>query len=73
MAELKLKVKSWQTPNFVLAEMPTRPKQDGIISVPQWPLQDVDAAVLAELCDEFRREIFLKAGKNDPFSVVEKG
>ena len=31
-----------------------------------WPLHTVDAVVLAAMCDEWRRSVFAKAGKEDP-------
>jgi hypothetical protein len=34
--------------------------------VPKWSLKEVDAETLAKMCDDFRAEIFRKAGKPDP-------
>ena len=56
----------WQTPNYVIGQMPSRPRQDGIHESPKWHVSEVDAEDLARLCDAFRAEIFRKAGKPDP-------
>jgi len=48
--------------------MPPGRRQDGFNpdAVPKWELHDVDADTLAAQCDQFRAEVFLKAGKSDP-------
>jgi hypothetical protein len=66
MAEMKLKLQPFTVPNYVVAEMQPGLKQDGIKEAPKWPLRDVDPDTLAELCDEFRRAVFLKAERPDP-------
>lgn len=66
MANVQLELQPFTTPNFVIGKMPARQKQDGIIEGPKWELAEVDADVLARLCDEFRAAVFTKAGKADP-------
>ena len=66
MAALKINVQPFTTPNFVLARMPPRLKQDGFAEAPKWALSEIDADVLSILCDDFRAEIFRKARKPDP-------
>jgi hypothetical protein len=61
----------WSTPNFVITRYEVRPREEGITEGPKLPLAQVDAATLAELCDEFRREIFEKAGKPDPRGTAD--
>ena len=68
MSDMKIDVQPWQTPNYVIGKMPSRPRQDGFIEGPKWALSEVDADVLAKLCDQFRAEVFRKAGKPDPSS-----
>lgn len=62
MAELPLKLKPFNTPNFVMAETANKANymKGGV------HLRDVPADVLSDLCDEFRRNIFLKAEQADP-------
>ena len=56
----------WNVPNFVLLQGPVGRRQDGPQQGMTLPLASVQAEVLAEMCDEFRAEIFRKAGKVDP-------
>lgn len=66
MVETKIELVPWVVPNFVSAKMPPRPRQDGWSEGPKWPLAEVEAETLARLCDDFRAEVFRKAGKPDP-------
>jgi hypothetical protein len=59
MNVINIPLKPWVTPNFVVGD--TAPTRGAA-----WPLKDVDAEVLAQLCDDFRAEVFRKAGKDDP-------
>lgn len=66
--KVEIELMPWIVPNFVTAKMPARPRQDGFNpdAVPKWSLAELDAKVLAAQCDEFRAEVFRKAGKDDP-------
>lgn len=66
MPVMKLELQPFSTPNFALAKVRSGLRQEGIIEGPKWPLSEVDADTLSELCDEFRAEVFRKAGKADP-------
>lgn len=57
------------TPNFVIQKTAPRPRQEGMIEAPKYSLRELDAETLAGLCDQFRREIFEKAGKPDPLNT----
>lgn len=59
---MKIKLQPFSTPNFVIQQMPSRPRQDA----PSYQLSEVDAEVLAAMCDAFRAEVFRKTGKPDP-------
>lgn len=64
---INIELQPWATPNFVRAKMSPRPKQEGVnLESPSWPLWEVDALTLSQMCDEFRAEVFKKAGKEDP-------
>lgn len=67
---MKIELKPWLTPNYVIAKTSPRPRQDGFQESPKWHLYEVDAEDLARQCDEFRREVFRKAGKTDPALTV---
>lgn len=64
--EMKVNLKPFSTPNFVIAEQRLGLKQDGIVEPPKWHITEVDVSTLSELCDQFRKDIFEKAGKFDP-------
>jgi hypothetical protein len=62
---MKLNLVPFSTPNFVSVQLPARPRQDGLIEAPKFSLTQLDHDTLSALCDEFRAEVFLKAGKTD--------
>lgn len=64
--EVKLKLQPMSVPNYVITVMPPRERQEGMIESPKFHLRELDPEVLAELCDEFRRNVFAKAEKKDP-------
>lgn len=72
-----IKLRPFSTPNFVMQEMPPGSRIEGFKELPSYPLRDVPAEDLAEMCDEFRAEVFRKAGKADPAlpapPIVEQG
>jgi hypothetical protein len=61
VSKIQVEVNAWQTPNLV-----TLKTQEGWKETPSIPLAEVDADVLSMLCDDFRAEVFRKAGKPDP-------
>ena len=68
--EMKIELIPMWVPNFVLQKMPPRPRQDGFAEGPKFALAELDAATLAGLCDQFRKDVFAKAGKVDPSNSV---
>lgn len=67
MIEKKIELRPFTVPNYVIQVMPPRPRQDGPnFEAPKYALADLDAETLAQLCDEFRAEVFSKANKQDP-------
>jgi len=67
---MNIELQPWQVPNFVIGVMPARRREEGINidGGPKWSLSDVDVETLAKMCDDFRLEVFRKAGKPDPGS-----
>lgn len=59
-------LKPIRTPNYVLAVVPPGKRQDGFVEGPKWHVKDIPAETLAALCDQFRKDLFEKAGKADP-------
>jgi len=68
---MKIDLQPFTTPNYVIGKLPPRPRQEGFHEGPKWKLCEVDADVLAQLCDDFRAEVFQKAGKPDPAVTVK--
>lgn len=68
---IPLRLRPFTTPNFVMAEMPPRPKQEGVKELPSFALHELSVETLDELCGQFRAEVFAKAGKKDPRLVPE--
>ena len=54
---LDIKLKPIRTPNFILVDC---------VEGGRFRLNEFAAETLSDLCDDFRAEIFQKAGKNDP-------
>lgn len=69
--KMQVEVLAWQTPNFVRLKPPVGQRQDGIKEAPAIPLNEIGADVLSRLCDDFRAEVFRKAGKVDPRGADE--
>ena len=70
--KMTVELQPFGTPNYVIQKMAPRPKQDGIVECPKYHLRELDAETLAGLCDQFRREIFEKAGKSDPLNGADE-
>jgi hypothetical protein len=66
MATIDVSLRPFSVPNFVIINMPPKSRQSGIHELPTIALAEVDAGILGMLCDNFRRDVFSKAGKADP-------
>ena len=64
--KLNVELNNWIVPNYVSQKMTVGLRQDGIKEPLKFSLSELDSETLSGLCDEFRREIFRKAGKTDP-------
>lgn len=63
---MKIELNPFVTPSFVSEKSKPRNRGEGFKINPSWPLSEVDADTLAQLCDDWRVEVFRKAGKVDP-------
>lgn len=63
---LQVELQPFQTPNFVRAVVKPGKREDGMQEAPSYPLSDLDADTLDKLCQDFRSEVFRKAGKQQP-------
>lgn len=66
---ISLKLRPFIVPNFVSVEALPKQRQDGVSFPCTFPLCAVGEDELSRMCDEFRAEIFKKAGKTDPKNV----
>ena len=65
-AKIEIELQPFQVPNFVLAVPGTRSREDGFTEAAKFALSELSALTLEDLCDQFRAEVFKKAGKRDP-------
>jgi hypothetical protein len=65
-ATLQVELQPFQTPNFVRAVVKPSTRADGMLETPCYPLSDIPAETLDRLCNDFRDEVFRKAGKEQP-------
>ncbi len=61
-----VEVNSFVVPDSLSVRPKPGRRDDGFMTPQLIPLSELEAAVLADLCDEFRREVFRIAGKEDP-------
>ena len=63
---MKINLKPFESPSHVLMGANPGPRQDGFQGATRFPLKEVDSDSLSKLCDQFRKDVFTKAGKRDP-------
>lgn len=68
-ATIEVKIQPFQVPDFVLAETEAKLKQEGMVETPKYALSELSADTLEELCEEFKKSVFEKAGKGRPAQV----
>jgi hypothetical protein len=66
VSEIKLKLRPWMAPNFAVPESPPGRREDGVRFEAGIHVRDLPVETLAEMADEWRAELFRKAGKKDP-------
>lgn len=64
--KIELQLLPFNVPNCAIVKTSPTARQEGFIESPKFHLRDLEPDVLSELCDEFRRNVFAKAEKNDP-------
>ena len=63
---IKVKLRPFTVPNYVIHEISPGLRQDGFLESPKTALKDLDEQTLAALCEEFIDNVFLKAAKKRP-------
>ena len=69
-ATLNVELEPFATPSFVFGAIKPGLRQEGWQERPRYPLSDLDPQTLDRLCDQFRAEVFRKAGKQEPPSCA---
>ena len=66
MVKHNVELLPFPVPEQVTALMVPVPRSFGIKEPPKFLLSELDEATLSELCNDFIRSVFNKAGKEDP-------
>lgn len=64
--KIEIELQPVRTPNFILQKVEPQSRQDGFQEPPAYAVKDLEAQTISELCDQFRKDMFAKAGKTDP-------
>ena len=64
--KMEIELQPIRVPNFISQKTKSLPEEG---DCPKYPLTDLSPKVLAELCDQFRQDVFRQAGKKDPGQV----
>ena len=64
-SQLTIKTHPWHTPNCVRLHVP-HASASSLDEAPTMALEHVPAETLSDMCDNYRAEVFEKAGKDDP-------
>lgn len=65
-ATLQVELQPFMVPNFVRPVSKPGKREDGLAETGAYPLSDLDSITLDRLCEQFRSEVFRKAGKEQP-------
>lgn len=66
MAETTIKLRQWPAPNFAVPDRAPGRRQDGWKELEPIPVNELSAETLAQMADDWRADLFRKAGKKDP-------
>lgn len=64
--KIKVRLRPFRVPNYVLADEKARPKENGFQEPMNFHLSAIDADALSDMCHEFRANVFKKAMQADP-------
>lgn len=65
-ATIEIELKPFMVPNFVSVVEPPGKREEGFKEGMSYPLSAIGEYTLDRMCDNFRSEVFKKAGKNPP-------
>ena len=62
--KIKVEINDFKVPNFVTLKHKERPREQGLQQATSFALADLDAETLNDLCQKFKEDVFIKAGKS---------
>ncbi len=68
-ANIEVTLKPFTVPNFVGVETDPKPKEQGFQDGKSYALNELSADTLVQLCKDFTKAVFEKAGKQIPPQV----
>jgi hypothetical protein len=66
MSKICVELEPIRVPNFIIQRVLPGKREDGFMEAPKYAVGALDADTIGELCDEFRSDMFAKAGMSDP-------
>ncbi len=64
--QINVEIDPFSVPSYVVAKGAPGKREDGFKTAPAIPLADLSPETLDQLCNDFRREVFNKAMRQDP-------
>lgn len=65
-ATISLKLKPWTIPNYASIDAPANPRQGGVDLLPSVAVRDLPIEALDSLAEQWRLDLYVKAGKPLP-------
>ena len=66
--KIEIEIIPFDAPDVIVLKTPPRPRHEGFnLNNSVMHVSEVDAETLSKLCNDFRAEVFKKAGKIDPY------
>lgn len=63
---IEIELIPFSVPNYALLKQKPKDRHAGFVGPIEISLSDIDSYTLLKLCDNFKKEIFAKAGKSHP-------
>jgi hypothetical protein len=63
MIKTDVELHPFRVPNYVIVKTEPKPRQDGYSEAPKYHLSELSESVLNELCEQFKKDVFIKAGR----------
>jgi hypothetical protein len=64
--KVTVELRPFPVPEYAVMQMPPGRREDGMKALPKFPLNELGAEVLEQLCIQFRKDVFEAAGKEPP-------